>query len=87
MPASARYEIELRGRVTERTLRPAVDDFQISPTGHGTTRLVGDVRDASHLNGLLVHFTSRNVDVVGLRRLDAPEVPDPSNPATKGTPS
>ena len=87
MPSSARYEIELRGLVTERILRPAVDDFRISPTEHGTTRLLGDVRDASHLNGLLVHFTSRNVDVVGLRRVDDPETPDPSNPATKGTTS
>ena len=61
-----------------------------TPTEHGTTRLVGEIRDASHLNGLLAHFTSMNVDVVGLRRLDRPrshptESPHQSNTPTKGT--
>lgn len=78
MAPAPRYEIEIRGRATERILRPVLDDFQISLTGHGTTLLVGEVRDASHLHGLLVHFTSMNVEVVELRRLDAPGVPDPS---------
>jgi len=90
MPRPTRYEIEIRGRATERILRPVVDDFQIDVTCHGTTRLVGDIRDASHLNGLLAHFTSMNVDVVGLRRLDGPdptrsEFPHQSNTPTKGT--
>ncbi len=90
MPRPSRYEIEIRGRATERILRPVVDDFQIDVTGHGTTRLVGDIRDASHLNGLLAHFTSMNVDVVGLRRIDSPdptrsEFPHQSNTPTKGT--
>lgn len=87
MPRPARYEIEIRGRANERILRPAVDDFTIEATDHGTTRLVGDIRDASHLNGLLAHFTSLNVDIVGLRRSDAPQLSDSSNPPTKGTPS
>jgi hypothetical protein len=78
MAPAPRYEIEIRGRATERILRPVLDDFQISLTEHGTTLLVGEVRDASHLHGLLVHFTSMNVEVVELRRLDAPGVPDPS---------
>lgn len=86
MPRAARYEIEIRGRATERILRPVVDDFVIEATGSGTTRLVGEMRDASHLYGLLAHFTSMNVEIVSLRRLDAPEISDPSNPA-KGTPS
>ena len=90
MPRPSRYEIEIRGRATERILRPVVDDFQIDVTGHGTTRLVGDIRDASHLNGLLAHFTSMNVEVVGLRRIDGPdptpsESPHQSNTPTKGT--
>lgn len=67
MPPSNRYEIEIRGRATGRVLRPVVDDFEIEPTGHGTTRLVGDIRDPSHLHGLLAHFTSMNVEVVSLR--------------------
>lgn len=79
MPRPTRYEIEVRGRATERILRPVVDDFQIEVTEHGTTRLTGEIRDSSHLNGLLAHFTSMNVDVVELRRLDDT---DPSNPTT-----
>jgi hypothetical protein len=81
MPRPTRYEIEIRGRADERILRPVVDDFRISITDHGTTRLVGDVLDASHLNGLLVHFTSMNVDVIELRRLDGP------NPSTDHPPT
>lgn len=85
MPRPARYEIEIRGRATTRILRPVVDDFAIEATADGTTRLVGDIRDASHLNGLLAHFTSLNVDVIGLRRLDDRQLSNPSNPTTKGT--
>ena len=70
MSSPARYEIEIRGRATHRVLRPVVDEFRIEPTEVGTTRLTGLVRDASHLNGLLAHFTSMNVEVVELRRLD-----------------
>lgn len=77
-----RYEIEIRGRATGRVLRPVVDEFRIEPTDHGTTRLVGDIRDPSHLNGLLAHFTSMNIDVVSLRCLepDAPEATDRREP-------
>ena len=75
MSRPTRYQIELRGRATDRVLRPVVDDFRIEPTGAGTTRLTGQIRDASHLNGLLAHFTSLNVEVIELRRLD----PDPSD--------
>lgn len=64
-----RYEIEIDGHVTDRVLRPVIDEFVIDRTGSGTTRLTGVVRDASHLNGLLAHFTSLNVELVELRRL------------------
>ncbi len=87
MHRPARYEIEIRGRASARILRPVIDDFAIEGTDHGTTRLIGDVRDASHLNGLLAHFTSINVDVVGLRRLDPPGSPIHPESPTKGTPS
>jgi hypothetical protein len=57
----------------------SIDDFRIeTDRDHGTTRLVGEIRDPSHLNGLLAHFTSMNVEVVGLHRL-APE-PDSRDP-------
>jgi len=66
-----RYEIEIGGHVSDRVLRPVIDEFTVEPTVAGTTRLTGHVRDSSHLNGILAHFTSLNVEVIGLRRLDA----------------
>jgi hypothetical protein len=96
MTEPSRYEIEIRGRATERVLHPVIDDFRIEPTGCGTTRLVGEIRDPSHLNGLLAHFTSMNVEVVGLHRVepDAPrdadersgrcdQFPDPNHPTNQ----
>ena len=80
-----RYEIELGGHASERVLRPVMDEFTVEMTEAGTTRLVGDVRDSSHLNGLLAHYTSLNIEVVALRRLEqhtsAPsqrEIPNPN---------
>jgi hypothetical protein len=64
-----RYEIELGGHASERVLRPVIDEFTVEMTEQGTTRLVGEVRDSSHLNGILAHFTSLNIEVVALRRL------------------
>lgn len=81
MSESTRYVIEIRGRATERVLRPALDDFHIEPTDVGTTLLVGEIRDASQLNGLLGHFTSMNVDVVELRRVE-PDRPAAGGPRT-----
>ena len=71
------YEIEIDGHATDRVLRPVIDDFAVELTSWGTTRLVGEVRDASHLNGLLIHFTSLNADVVSLRRIDHDATRDP----------
>jgi hypothetical protein len=65
-----RYEIEIGGHASDRVLRPVIDEFTIDFTQVGTTRLVGTIRDPSHLNGLLAHFTSLNVEVMALRRLD-----------------
>ena len=63
------YEIEISGHASDRVLRPVIDEFTVELTGAGTTRLVGEIRDSSHLNGLLAHLTSLNVEVIGLRRL------------------
>lgn len=79
-PGPTRYEIEIGGHASDRVLRPVIDEFTVEYTDTSTTRLVGDVRDASHLNGLLAHFTSLNVDVVSLRRLDpTATAPSPSH--------
>ena len=67
-----RYEIEIGGHASDRVLRPVIDEFAVEFTEAGTTRLLGAIRDSSHLNGLLAHFTSLNVEVLGLRRLDQP---------------
>ena len=64
-----RYEIEIGGHASDRVLRPVIDEFTVELTEAGTTRLVGAIRDSSHLNGLLAHFASLNVDVLELRRL------------------
>ena len=64
-----RFEIELGGHASERVLRPVIDEFIVELTEAGTTRLVGEVRDSSHLNGILAHFASLNIEVVALRRL------------------
>lgn len=65
-----RYQIEIRGRTTERILRPVTDEFAIDTTPAGNTCLTGEIRDPSHLHGLLAHFTSMNAEVVSLRVLD-----------------
>lgn len=75
-----RHEIELGGHTSERVLRPVIDEFTVELTGAGTTRLVGHVRDSSHLNGILAHFTSLNIEVIALRRLDQhTSTPSPSD--------
>jgi hypothetical protein len=65
-----RYQIEIRGRATTRILRPVTDEFAIDTTPAGNTRLTGEIRDPSHLHGLLAHFTYMNAEVVSLRVLD-----------------
>lgn len=78
-----RYEIEIGGHAADRVLRPAIDDFAVELTEAGITRLVGEIRDPSHLHGLLAHFTSLNVEVVALRRLEQPtDVVPPAAPTS-----
>lgn len=80
-----RHQIEIRGRATERILRPVTDEFTIDITPAGNTRLTGTIRDPSHLHGLLAHFSSMNAEVVSLHRCgddavdtDVPPVTDPT---------
>ena len=88
-----RYQIEIRGGATERILRPVTDEFAIETTWAGNTRMTGEIRDPSHLHGLLAHLTSMNAEVVSLSRLDADPIdadppsttdPDPGNHQQKG---
>jgi len=80
---STRYEIELGGHASERVLRPVIDEFTVELTEASTTRLIGDVRDPSHLSGLLAHFTSLNIEVIALRRLDQHASTAPANEVPK----
>jgi hypothetical protein len=70
------FEIVLRGRASARLLRPLLDDFTITHTpgthtpgtrtSEGETRLVGEVRDAAHLHGVVAHLTAVNVELVSI---------------------
>jgi hypothetical protein len=60
------FEIVLRGQASARLLRPLLDDFTIDHTCEGVTRLVGVVRDASHLHGVVAHLTSVNVELISI---------------------
>ena len=64
------YEIVIRGRATERSLGPLVDDFAIEATDTGTTRMTGAIRDAAHLHGVITHMTSLAIEIVSLARLE-----------------
>ena len=63
MPEEHAYEIVLRGRIGRHLLGPFVDDFTVEHDASGVTRLVGGVRDASHLHGLVVFLALMTHDV------------------------
>ncbi len=64
------FEIVIRGRASARLLRPLLDDFTFDHTPDDTTRLVGEVRDASHLHGVVAHLTSVNVELISIMPVD-----------------
>ncbi len=75
------YEIELRGNLGPRSLRPFMDDFDLAEADVGTTRLVGVIRDASQLHGIVIHLTSMNVEIISIAPIAVP----PIHTSTKGT--
>lgn len=66
MPDTTAHEIVLRGRVGRHMLGPFVDDFSVVHDGTGRTRLIGAVRDASHLHGLVAHLASINAELISI---------------------
>jgi hypothetical protein len=66
MPDAHTHRIVLRGRLPRRLLGPFLDDFTIDHGDSGQTRLVGVVRDSSHLHGLIAHLASVNADVISI---------------------
>ncbi|MEM8705196.1 MAG: hypothetical protein AAGE98_01985 [Actinomycetota bacterium] len=72
------YEIVIRGRASERLLARLADDFSITPGADGCTHLTGDVRDASHLHGVINQLTTLAIEIVSLA---------PVEPATPSLPT
>ena len=66
MPDVHTHEIVLRGRIGRRLLAPFSDDFTIDHDDDGHTRLVGTVRDSSHLHGLVAHLASINAELISI---------------------
>lgn len=64
------YEIVIRGHANERLLARLSDDFSIDNTANGHTRLVGEVRDASHLHGVINQLTSLAIEIVSIAEVD-----------------
>ncbi|MCU1366681.1 MAG: hypothetical protein JWL72_931 [Ilumatobacteraceae bacterium] len=75
MTTTTTYEIVIKGRATERFLRPLLDDFSIDHDVEGVTRLTGDVRDAAHLHGIVAHLTSVGAELVSIGPLTPTQQP------------
>ena len=73
------YEIVVQGRPSERLLRPLLDEFTVTVDSDGRAHLIGVLRDAAHLHGVLAHLTSVNVELVRLAPL--PTASDPVSAA------
>ena len=66
--APARYRITVRGRLTKR-LASAFEGLDLEP-GIGQTALVGEIRDQSHLYGVLDLVHGLGLDLLSVERLD-----------------
>ena len=66
MPDVHTHEIVLRGRIGLRLLAPFVDDFTVDHDDAGHTRLVGTLRDASHLHGFVAYLASINAELISI---------------------
>jgi hypothetical protein len=65
MPHVHTHEIVLRDRLGPNVLGPFLDDFTVDHDEAGT-RLVGTVRDASHLHGLVAYLASINAELISI---------------------
>lgn len=66
MPDVHTHEIVLRGRLGGHLLDPFIDDFTVDRDEAGVTRLVGAVRDPSHLHGLVAYLASINAELISI---------------------
>jgi hypothetical protein len=80
------YEIVIRGRAGERLLARLRDGFSIDTSGAGHTLLVGEIRDAAHLHGVLNQLTSLAIEIVSITPTNpetATRTPTTRKPTTK----
>jgi hypothetical protein len=84
MPTARTHEIVLRGRIARRLLGPFVDEFTVDHDRPGVTRLVGSVRDSSHLHGLVAYLASMNAELISVTHIDS-TITSNSNPNTNST--
>ncbi len=84
MNTPATYEIVIRGRASARFLRPLLHDFTVDHTVDGVTRLVGEIRDAAHLHGVVAHLTSVNAELISIAPRAIQLTTDPT-PTLNGT--
>jgi hypothetical protein len=66
MPDVHTHEIVLRGRLGHHVLGPFLDDFTVDHDEPARTRLVGTVRDSSHLHGLVAYLASINAELISI---------------------
>jgi hypothetical protein len=71
MPDVHTHEIVLRGRLSDGLLGPFLDDFIVVLREAGLTRLVGAVRDSSHLHGLVAYLASINAQLISITPVTA----------------
>jgi len=76
------HEIVIRGHASERVLGALCDDFAIEATDAGTTRMIGAIRDAAHLHGVVTHLTSLAINIVSFAPLE-PDLPHTTNPTER----
>ena len=69
MTAPTTYEIVVKGRASARFLRPLLGDFTVDHPVDGVTRLIGEIRDAAQLHGVVAHLTSLNVELISIAPL------------------
>jgi hypothetical protein len=85
MNTTTTYEIVIKGRATARFLRPLLDEFEVDNDTDGVTRLTGDVRDASHLHGIVAHLTSVGAELISIGPITPPKHtavdPSPTRPS------
>ena len=67
-----RYRISVRGQLTER-LGSAFDGMTLKP-GKTTTTLVGEIKDQSHLYGLLDRVRNLGLDLISVEPVPTPDL-------------